>query len=255
MNYYLNEYSLRGQYKDVDDFFDKLRDYTLPALDKIEEEKDSLIWKDSIFWNLPICNGITLMNIPKRKNERCAEKTALQIRLIKLIRQEPYWYEDSDSVCDINIQEYKFDKEYREYFHEPNCFSKALENEGRLLSFFHPDYIVRELPIDILINNCKKEYKLDNIYDKSWWETAPKIINWKELPKYEIQVRAKEFEFHPPHFHVIGKDFQAVFTLEDGRLYRCEGGKWTTQNISEIKNWYIDNKEKLKAAWNSLHKH
>ena len=73
MNYFLNEYSMRGQFKDVDDFFESLRIYTLPALKKIEEQAGNLIWKKDTFWQLEICNGIILSRIPRKKNERSAE--------------------------------------------------------------------------------------------------------------------------------------------------------------------------------------
>ena len=32
MDYYLNEYSLRGQFASVEDFFESLRNYTFPIL-------------------------------------------------------------------------------------------------------------------------------------------------------------------------------------------------------------------------------
>lgn len=67
MDYFLNEYSLRGQYKDVDEFFEKLREYTLPVLRKIEKQNGSVIWKKDIFWKSEICNGITLVKIPQKK--------------------------------------------------------------------------------------------------------------------------------------------------------------------------------------------
>ena len=132
MDYFLNEYSIRGQFKDVDDFFETLRIYTLPVLKKIEEQNESVIWKKDTFWQSEICNGITLTKIPKKKNERSAELAVLQIQLIKLINEEPFW--ESGCECDLEIKEYRFDEDYREHFEEPNCFSKAMESEGRIVS-------------------------------------------------------------------------------------------------------------------------
>ena len=45
MNYYVNEYSLRGQFNNMNDFFDSLRVYTLPVIHKVEAEEGSIIWK------------------------------------------------------------------------------------------------------------------------------------------------------------------------------------------------------------------
>ena len=85
MDYFLNEYSIRGQYENVEDFFEKLRNYTLPVLNKIEKQDGNIIWKKDTFWQSEICNGITLTKIPQKKNERTPELTFLQIKLIKLI--------------------------------------------------------------------------------------------------------------------------------------------------------------------------
>lgn len=67
MDYYLNEYSLRGQFKNIDEFIETLRTSTLPALNKIQDEKGSILWKKDTFWELEICNGITILNIPKKE--------------------------------------------------------------------------------------------------------------------------------------------------------------------------------------------
>lgn len=43
MDYYLNEYSLRGQFESVEDFFESLRSYTFPVLKKVNERKENII--------------------------------------------------------------------------------------------------------------------------------------------------------------------------------------------------------------------
>lgn len=251
MNYFLNEYSLRGQYKDVDEFFKTLREYTLPVLRKIGQQSDNVIWKRDTLWQSEICNGITLTQIPRKKNECSGEWCALKIQLIKLINVEPFW--ESDCACDLEIVEYKFDEKYREYFEEPNCFSKAIESEGRIVSFIHPSYNTAQLPLVIKYNNSNEEYLVDNIYKKEWWKNEPKVKRWNVMHKYVVQVRAKEFEYHPPHFHVISNEYEAVFRLSDGEVYRQGKRKWTTQMISEIQEWYKIHKSELQDAWKLLH--
>ncbi len=59
MEYYLNEYSIRGQFLNTDDFFQSLRSTTIPVLDKVAAEDGSVIIKKDTFWQLEICNGIT----------------------------------------------------------------------------------------------------------------------------------------------------------------------------------------------------
>lgn len=251
MDYYLNEYSLRGQFKDVDKFFESLRAYTLPVLKKIEEEKGSLVWKKDTFWQLEICKGITLVKIPQKKNERSSEGTALRIQLIKLIREEPFW--ESGSETSREIKEYKFDEDYREHFEKSNCFSKALESEGRIVSFIHPAYKIPQLPVIVGCDGTNKKYVLDNIFETAWWKNEPIIKTWNISRKYTIQVRAKEFDYHPPHFHVVSNEYDAVFKLSNGELYTYGKKKWTTQMIAEVQKWYRINKQELQEAWNNLH--
>lgn len=251
MDYFLNEYSLRGQYKNVDEFFETLRECTLPILKKIEKQNGNVIWKKDTFWQSEICNGITLTQIPRKRNERSGEWGALQIQLIKLFSEEPFW--KSGCVSDLEIIEYNFDEEYREYFEEPNCFSKAIESEGRIISFAHPNYNIAQLPVVVRYNDSDEEYSLDNIYEITWWKNEPEVKTWNILHRYVVQVRAKEFEYHPPHFHVISKEFAAVFKLSNGELYAYGKKKWTKQMISEIQEWYKIHKDELQDAWKLLH--
>lgn len=251
MDYFLNEYSLRGQYKDVDEFFETLREYTFPVLKKIEKENDNVIWKKDTFWQSEICNGITLTQIPKKKNERSGERALLQIQLIKLFSEDPFW--ENRYASDFEILEYNFDEEYKEHFEVPNCFSKAIESEGRVVSFVHPNYNIVQLPIVVKRNDSNEEYSVDNIYEKTWWKNEPEIKHWNISNKYVIEVRAKEFEYHPPHFHAISNEFAAVFKLSNCELYRHSRKKWSSQMISEIQAWYKIHKDELQYAWKVLH--
>lgn len=254
MNYYLNEYSLRGQFKDVDSFFISLRDETLPALKVIEERNEGIIWKKDAFWQCYICDGINFYNIPKRRNERNAETTALKIKLQKLVNEDPFW--DGQEETTVRIREYGFDSEYRDYFDSPNCFEKALENEGRIFSFVHPEYRTYKLPIFIQADEENVEsYCLDNIYDVSWWDTQNEkgVEHWYINDKYYVEVRANESSYHPPHFHVSYKDYAAVFKLEDGAFYKEGKNKMSMQMRKEIQQWYQLHKAELQEAWIRLH--
>lgn len=251
MDYYLNEYSLRGQFSSVDDFFESLRSKTLPVLKKIHEQKENIIWKKDTFWQSEICAGITLTQIPKKKNERSGELANLQIQLIRLAYEAPFW--ESDSELNIRVKEYKFDEENRDNFEAVNCFTEAIENEGRVISFIHPAYSIFQLPVVVENNGNENECDIDNIYAVSWWDGEPEIKKWEVSSKYLIQIRAKEFEYHPPHFHAIHNEFEAVFKLSDGELYKHGKKRWTSQMITEIHDWYKIHKEELQESWRNLH--
>lgn len=252
MDYYLNEYSLRGQFRDLDEFYDSLRNYTLPVLKKVHEDQGNVIWKKDTFWQSEICNGISLENIPKKKNERFAEGSALKIYLRKLANEGPFW--SSDGEGEINIKEYLFDLKYSGNFHSVNCFSKAVEKEGRILSFLHHEYKETKLSVIVQHGNEERKYEIDNIYALNWWVRKPQIKTWRTDQGYVIEVRAKEPANHSPHFHVSHNEFLAAFDLNDGKMYANGKKKLPSQMISEIFAWYQIHRKELKEAWESLHR-
>lgn len=253
MNYYINEYSLRGQFQDVDEFIESLREYTLPVLKKIENDGHSVIWKKYDFWNSKICTSITLGNIPKKKNERSSERAILINRLIKLAYQKPHWSDQEDEEYGFIVVDYMFDEEYRINFHEINCFIKAINDEGRIISFLHDSYKSEELKLLIKREGKSSECLLPNIYSTDWWKIEPKIKVWYIDGKFKVEIRAKEFDYHPPHFHVSYNEYSAVFTLKNGRLYIEGDYKLLEKDLNNINKWYEVNKKDLEDAWDNLH--
>lgn len=251
MDYYLNEYSLRGQFNDLDEFYTSLREYTLPVLKKVREGNGNIIWKRDTFWQSEICNGVSLGNIPQKKNERSGEYAAFKIQLTKLAREGPFWENTEDEK--IRVKEYYFDLEYCEKFDTVNCFSKAVETEGKIISFLHQAYGEEKLSVRVQYLNREEEYKIDNIFTPHWWDKEAEIRTWRIGQKYMIEIRANEFDFHPPHFHASSHEFSAVFKLSDGKLYAGGKKRWHPQMISEIEEWYRVHKEELKEAWDNLH--
>lgn len=254
MDYFLNEYSLRGQFKNTDDFFLSLRDYTLPVLLKIQENKENVIWKKDTFWQCQVCENISISDVPKiqkQGNERSSELTALKMKLIRLTHEEPFW--ESEGEGQIKVKEYGFDTEFRDNFEEVNCFYKAIQSEGRIVSFLHEAYHNSKLPV--LVNKVQAEIEIfiDNVYTPDWWEQEPKIKTWRVNQRYLIEIRANEFSYHPPHFHVTSNEYSAVFKLSDGALYKEGKNKWPPDMIREIWKWYGIHKEELTEAWENLH--
>ena len=251
MNYYINEYSLRGQFRDVDDFFDSLRIYTLPVLKKIESDEENIIWKKDDLWNAKICNNITLNTIPKKKNESTPQRAILINKLIKLAYKEPHW-NDKDE-CEVVVKEYRFDEEYRANFQATNCFTKGLYTEGRIVSFLHNSYTCNNLEIIVQKDTNEIPCVLENIYSIHWWDSEPKIQTWYINEKYKVEIRAKEFDYHPPHFHVSDNEHAAVFTLKNGALYREGKNSFLQKDLKDIHDWYNSHKDGLLDAWNNLH--
>jgi len=250
MEYYLNEYSIRGQFVNTDDFFASLRNKTIPVLDQVAAEDGSVIIKKDTFWQLEICNGIALYQIPVKRNERSAEVFALKRRLIKLIQEEPHWSaNDSAEIVEI---EYHFDQGYRDHFEAQNCFTNALAAEGRIISFEHDEYDCAILKVTVKNSNGKYDCELDNITDVSWWDKTPQVKTWY-INGYHVEVRAKEFDYHPPHFHVTYGEYNAVYRLADGKLYKSGNRKISPTMVKDVKNLYMCYRDEFIDAWEQLH--
>ena len=78
MDYFLNEYSLQGQFLDEDRFFKSIRENTIPVIKKIYEEGENIIYKKDSFWSLNVCKDKSLHDIQYSKTSRSAEITALK---------------------------------------------------------------------------------------------------------------------------------------------------------------------------------
>lgn len=251
MEYYLNEYSVRGQFRNTDDFFASLRGNTIPVLEKVMRESDSVIIKKDTFWQLEICKGIPLNRIPSKKNERSGELFALKRRLLNVILSEPYW--SADELCETEEVEYQFDVGYKDQFEKHNCFTKAIVSEGAIISFEHAEYKSDILKVIVKKDGEEHGCELDNISNTAWWDKARKIKTWRIDNKFHIEVRAKEFDYHPPHFHVECADYKAVYRLPDGKLYKSGNKKLPPVLEKEIKDLYTDMKDELIGAWELLH--
>lgn len=254
MNYILNEHSLRNQFQSSEDFFRSIRESTLPVLKKIDKENNSVIWKKDTFWNQLVCNDCPLSAVVNKQNERSAESFALKNYLRKLYTVAPFWSEDE--YHNITIVGYGFDEEYCNNLPPANCFSKAILLEGKIISFEHPAYSERLLKIAIATDSSPAICNIDNISSISWWDIPVEVKHWYIEDKYYVEVRANEFAYHPPHFHVSYNGYEAVYKLNDCQLFRDNsdhGHKIPVQFQQTVTQWYATHKEELQNSWNLLH--
>ncbi len=258
MDYVMNDFSLRGQFEDVETFFDSIRAYTGPVLKKIEAEKDGLIWKKETFWQQEVCNGITLQDLNKRMatlapNMRREELTYLKQKLIKLYAQNPHWSEAEDP--EILAVRYDFDPEMSNAFPTMNCFIKAYQLNGHMISFEHGEYPNGKLVFWIERNGEEARCELENLRDVTWWDEETSIRKWPRIAGlYRVEVRAHEVDRHCPHFHVTYNEYSASFAIESGEVLEMGKEEMPSAMRSTIRKWYADHTGELKAAWDLLHK-
>lgn len=248
MNYYINEYSLRGQFSDVDEFLQSLRNNTLPLLKKIEARQDSVIWKKDSLWQRDICNNITLSTIDKvRTNERNAETTAIKKQLIKIWSKEPYW--NNEKLIEGEIT-YCFDLDYQVNFDVGNCFVKAIEGEGQIISFLHDEYKKDELELLLIQGDKEITFILSNLYSLSCLQ-EPIVKSWK-IDAYHYEIRFNEFTYHAPHFHVSTHNCQAVYMLPSCKIH-IYSGDYSSKFKKDVDLWVEEHKKELVEAWNEFH--
>ncbi|MCM1174998.1 MAG: DUF4160 domain-containing protein [Blautia sp.] len=202
-------------------------------------------------WSCEVCQDCILREIHPRRNERNPELTKLKLLLVELYSKPELWSEDENNPEETF--EYGFDEDYRENFMLQNCFTEAWRNEGRIISFLHPAYKTNLLPFTAFTDEERYDIELDNIYSVSWWERSPEIRKWLIGDRYSVEIRGKEFEYHPPHFHVSCSGYQAVFHLDTGEFYKGNKVKMPPDFLRDIKKWYNENKAELGQAWNLLH--
>lgn len=189
--------------------------------------------------------------IRPHRNERNPELTKLKLSLMELYCKPILWSEDENNPDDTF--EYGFDETYRSNFVSQNCFTEAWRHEGRIISFLHPAYKTDHLQLTVYIDEKKYDSEIDNVYCINWWEQAPEIKKWMINNKYSVEIRGKEFEYHPPHFHVSSSEYQAVFRLNTGEFYTGSKDGMPSNFLRDVKRWYDENKMELEQVWNLLH--
>ncbi len=167
MELILNDFSLDGQFKGVEDFADYIRDVLAPLLDVIVENQMKLL-KKSDFYNAVVTAELSLNDLMMMANEPAI--SLLKRYIVNLGYCDPYW--DDDMATKEEVQ-----YEYPIYKEEPNCFTEVIERRGTLISFEHPDY--REEKIGCLRNKKRMDIsnisRIEQLLKEYLWERKEKV--------------------------------------------------------------------------------
>ena len=265
MDYFLNEFSLTGQFANLDEFYQSFRDNLSKVLKKIEKDGDSAIYKSTCFWSLPVSDKYTVqdaLNYKSGKNQRLVSTEQYKSALCRLIRKKPY-LEEHQIRNNIVITEHNFDRNEKIHTEKENSiYCVACNNaNSRLLSFKHCNYNTWCLRLKIQ-SDGRSEYDLDiyNIYSDVCWSYLAEIKKWPLLDsKYWIEVRANEVDRHEPHFHVTENriaDMEMVFSVDDCRVLEPSNRdlqQWEKNMLKVVQRWFNKHKLELRNAWDSLH--
>lgn len=166
MELILNEFSLDGQFFGIEDFSDYIRDILAPLLDIIIENKITFLKKSDIYRSA-VTDTLALYDFMNMANEPAI--SMLKRYLVNLGYCEPYW-DDNEATRPEVIYGYPAKKE------EPNCFTEAIERQGKLVSFEHPDHMEEKI-------RCFRNETALNISNISLAEQLLKEYLWEEEGK------------------------------------------------------------------------
>lgn len=236
MEYVLNEFSLKGQFEDTDEFVDSLYENTLPVLKKLDQNKINLLKSYNIYGSM-ITSEKSLQVILQDRSY--SEIRAVKSLLVKLFLDDPYW--DNESKC---IVESKYECEFTEETND-HCIAEALERDTSLVSFEHNKFKCSEIEVkkDGLVNN------VSNIYDKESMLLRllnSKFINYNEFlcNKYDnvitfCIINSKDyFEEFISENSLSDDDVKSIIKVIEGFMYKYNNGLDLGHLSKTIEDYY-----------------
>lgn len=146
--YILNDYSIDGQFEDIEIFLDSLIDHTIPLLIIMDNYKLDLL-KSYEMYNLKITKDISIFDLLNKRNY--PEIVRFKSLLNKILYDNPYWEKE-----DIN----------------QNCITEAFKRSTGLISFEHEEYLsdrveyLHEGILQMIPNSYNKIQLLEELREK-----------------------------------------------------------------------------------------
>lgn len=249
--YYLNEYSLRGQFANIEEFSRSMQNDTLPLLNKIKQLEGAIFLKTD-FWQAKICPDCSIFDLSHNKTKRYAVSEALKVKISKLLCNRQYW--DEEQPPSLEIESYDFDKDYCANFDKDNCFLRALYSEGNIVSFWHAAYQDNKLSLDVKRNGKVTTESLLNLACEAHWPKKLIKRQWFITGEIRATIRLAEPESHTAHFHVECEGYAGSFELSNGNVLEETGNVNLRRQIhTEVKRWHATHLHELMTAWRTLH--
>lgn len=153
MSVIINDFSLDGQFNEIETFIESLFDNTIPMLDILESLNIQMLSSYSIY-DLKVTENVKLYDIIKIKG--VPEIVKFKKQLNELFFDEPFW--ESEPLSDNNsVYECEFSNKINKY-----CLAEAFERKNPVLSFEHKNF--KQSIISIKKDGA--DNKVDNLYNK-----------------------------------------------------------------------------------------
>lgn len=141
MGVIINDFSLDGQFKDVDEFLDSLSSLTLPMLDVLQNLRINILSSYNSY-NMLVTKDKNLYDMMAIKGS--GEIRKLKRKLQELLFDDPFWDADIKSIYEIYECDYTNKK-------SAYCLAEAIERNFPVISFEHSKF--KESCIEIKKNN------------------------------------------------------------------------------------------------------
>jgi len=248
MSVIINDFSLDGQFKEIETFIESLFDNMIPMLDILESLKIQMLSSYSIY-ELKVTENTKLYDIIKIKG--VPEIVKFKKQLNELFFDEPFW--ESEPLSD-NGSVYECEFSDKTNIH---CLAEALERKNSVLSFEH-DYfkqgviIIKKDGADSTINNLySKESLIENFREVGIIDSLKYLLlkhNLKDsfglsLGKNYFKDLREETNLKEDDIDVIIEDINKLIdfkskNLDPGRLSKTIDGK-----LKEFRTSLSDSRE------------
>ena len=163
MDVVINDFSLDGQFKNAEDFFDMLVEETLPAFYSLADH-DCKVLSSFETYNRKISENLTLYDVLTKGPYRGYPEATKLKNFLASCTSEPYWTDTPQTNTQLN---YSMGGEVVGIV--PNCFTEAFARDGILLSFQNEHFKCDEIEITV----DGKEQSLYNLFMPAAQPVAP----------------------------------------------------------------------------------
>ncbi|MBD5101939.1 MAG: hypothetical protein HDT27_04435 [Subdoligranulum sp.] len=226
MDVIINDFSLDGQFKDAEEFFDSLSEKTLPAFCSLDSHGCEILSSFETY-NRKVSVDLTLYDTLRSDYRGYPEATKLKILLTRCIN-DPYW--ENESQTDEHLKYSMDDKVFEK---PPNCFTEAFAREKMLLSFQNQNFASDKLAITV----DGKEQFLYNLFNK---ESVGQVLFCKNVIGLSELLMSMSYGKKVCFFENDGRYYadagfeEGRLTIEDG-LSIFENFKMSIENLCQGK--------------------
>jgi len=242
----INELSLDGQFNSVHEFIDGALMKFNALLNEIKGP-NVLLYKNHAFYESKITGDTTIYNILIGAISRQYDEIRKMKAGLVCLFEEPFWENNQKHSPDIL------------YLFMGNCITgqslaEACERDRIVISFFHPDFSSKNLPV----LKEKAEITLDNLVNRiDYIEMAynKNIVNCEEYCKKKFKGDKLDFSKIDPKngFNLLSKDDESLF-IDGFRKFTELTWKQINKDGALRLKEYKDNEDHFKPLNKKIHK-